>query len=91
MKLNLPRLQPFMYTSGRKVFVMGGKTSDVNIESGCRNTMEVGMSDKLLEFIINSTMQVYNLDNPGQGWQLEDIEETLSCHSRTSIINIECD
>ena len=91
VKLNLPRLQPFMYKSDRKVFVMGGKTSDVNIESGCRNTMEVGMSNKLLDFIINSTMQVYNLDNPGQGWQLEDIEETLSCHSRTSIINIECD
>ena len=30
-----------MFLDGREVIVMSGATSDVNIETGCRNTKEV--------------------------------------------------
>ena len=50
---------------------MGGTTSDVNSETGCRDTQEV-----------------FDLDNPGIGWQLEDIEDNYSCCRYTDILHI---
>ena len=36
------------------------------------------------------TQEVFDLDNPGIGWQLEDIEDNYSCYSSTEIVHIEC-
>ena len=39
--MNLPRTKPVLFTDGSKVIVMGGTTSNINIETGCRDTQEV--------------------------------------------------
>ena len=36
------------------------------------------------------TQEVFDLDNPGLGWQREDIEDNHSCYSSTEIVHIEC-
>ena len=40
-KMNLPRIKPVVFTEGSKVFVMGGTTSNINSDTGCRDTQEV--------------------------------------------------
>ena len=39
--MNLPRLKPVVYSVGTKVIVTGGTTSNINSDTGCRNTQEV--------------------------------------------------
>merc|ERR1739840_62122 len=72
-KMNLPRIKPVMFLSGRKVVVKGGTTSDANSNTGYRDTQEV-----------------FDLDNPGLGWQREDTDDNYSCYSSTEIVHIEC-
>ena len=40
-KMNLPRIKTGVFTEGSKVIVMGGTTSNINSETGCRETQEV--------------------------------------------------
>ena len=40
-KMNLPRIKSVMFTEGKTVIVMSGKTSDLQSKTGCRSTKEV--------------------------------------------------
>ena len=71
-------------------FVMGGSTSDINIESGCRNTQEVGTKFSSVQVCLPFVLQVFDLDNPSLGWQTENIDENYSCHSSSQIVTIDC-
>ena len=89
-KMNISRIRPVMFVAGRKVIVMGGSTSDVNIESGCRNTQEVGTQFSNVRICLSFVLQIFDLDNPSLGWQTQDIDENYSCHSSSQIVTIDC-
>ena len=61
--MNLPRIKPVVFTQGSKVIVMGGTTSNIHSDIGCRDTQEV-----------------FDREQPSEGWIVEDIEENVGCH-----------
>ena len=43
-RMNFPRLKPVVYSAGTMVIVVGGTTSNINSDTGCRNTQEVNIT-----------------------------------------------
>ena len=75
--MNIPRLNPVVFSVGTKVIVAGGTTSNINNDTGCRNTHEVNITSGV--FFSYFYLQVFDREDPSAWWMVEDIEENTGC------------